>query len=150
LEFQNRIIADALTVRIRAQANGQDVTKVMMTIADFDGVTFQMANPDEENPTVVTVSIKHHAFHQFEEHGATAYLGAIYGDLMVAPADGYDVTLQVDFANLTLPSEELIKKVASLKRNLFAAVYGARFSQKFTIEDAIGSHACSLEALPCV
>jgi hypothetical protein len=24
------------------------------------------------------------------------------------------------------------------------------FRQKFTLEDAIGSHACSLEALPCV
>jgi hypothetical protein len=28
--------------------------------------------------------------------------------------------------------------------------YGARFRQKFTLEDAIGSHACSLEALVCV
>jgi hypothetical protein len=27
-----------------------------------------------------------------------------------------------------------------------AAKYGARFRQKFTLEDAIGSHACSLEA----
>jgi len=25
--------------------------------------------------------------------------------------------------------------------------YGARFRQKFTLEDALGSHACSLEAL---
>jgi hypothetical protein len=24
------------------------------------------------------------------------------------------------------------------------------FEQKFTLEDAIGSHACSLDALPCV
>ena len=24
------------------------------------------------------------------------------------------------------------------------------FRQKFTLDDAIGSHACSLEALPCV
>jgi hypothetical protein len=27
-----------------------------------------------------------------------------------------------------------------------SGVYGARFRQKFTLEDAIGSHACSLEA----
>jgi hypothetical protein len=27
---------------------------------------------------------------------------------------------------------------------------GARFRQKSTLEDAIGSHACSLEALTCV
>jgi hypothetical protein len=29
-------------------------------------------------------------------------------------------------------------------------LYGARFRQGFTPEDAIGSHACSLEALTCV
>jgi ankyrin repeat protein len=29
-------------------------------------------------------------------------------------------------------------------------VYGARFPQKVTLEDAIGSHTCSLEALACV
>jgi hypothetical protein len=29
-------------------------------------------------------------------------------------------------------------------------VYGARFRQKSTLDDAIGSHACSLEALACV
>jgi hypothetical protein len=28
--------------------------------------------------------------------------------------------------------------------------HGSRFRQKFTLEDAIGSHACSLEALPYV
>jgi hypothetical protein len=27
---------------------------------------------------------------------------------------------------------------------------GARFRHKFTLEDAIGSHACSLEALACM
>jgi hypothetical protein len=32
----------------------------------------------------------------------------------------------------------------------FPAGCGARFRQKSTLDDAIGSHACSLEALPCV
>jgi hypothetical protein len=31
-----------------------------------------------------------------------------------------------------------------------AALYGARFRQKFTLGDAIGLHACSLEARACV
>jgi hypothetical protein len=34
----------------------------------------------------------------------------------------------------------------SFKLQLYAHWYGARFRQKFTLEDAIGSHACSLEA----
>jgi hypothetical protein len=29
---------------------------------------------------------------------------------------------------------------------VYSVVYGARFRKKFTLEDAIGSHACSLEA----
>jgi hypothetical protein len=28
--------------------------------------------------------------------------------------------------------------------------YGARFGQKFALDDAIGSHACSREALACM
>ena len=36
--------------------------------------------------------------------------------------------------------------VKSLEYMMIDAVYGARFRQKFTLEDAIGSHACSLEA----
>jgi hypothetical protein len=40
--------------------------------------------------------------------------------------------------------------VVSKQGNGDMAVYGARFRQKFTLEDAIGSHACSLEALACV
>jgi hypothetical protein len=30
------------------------------------------------------------------------------------------------------------------------SLHGARFRQKFTLEDAIGSHYCSLEALACM
>ena len=71
LEFQNRIIADALSSRIRTASNGGDVAKVSMTIADFDGVMYNVQNPDEENPNVITVSLKHSSFHQFEDHGAT-------------------------------------------------------------------------------
>ena len=69
LEFQNRIIADALSSRIRTASNGGDVAKVSMTIADFDGVMYNVQNPDEENPNVITVSLKHSSFHQFEDHG---------------------------------------------------------------------------------
>lgn len=39
LEFQNRIIADALSSRIRTASTGGAVAKVSMTIADFDGVS---------------------------------------------------------------------------------------------------------------
>jgi len=124
---QNRIIADALSSRIRTASTGGAVAKVSMTIADFDGVMYNVQNPDEENPNVITVSLKHDSFHQFEEHGATAYLQDTYGGLMIAAEDGYDVTLQVDVSALAGSPEEIIFKVASLKRNLFAAVFNKYF-----------------------
>jgi len=127
LEFQNRIIADALSSRIRTASNGGDVAKVSMTIADFDGVMYNVQNPDEENPNVITVSLKHSSFHQFEDHGATAYLQEEYGALMIAAEDGYDVTVQVDVSALTGAPEAIIHQVASLKRNLFAAVFDKYF-----------------------
>jgi hypothetical protein len=34
--------------------------------------------------------------------------------------------------------------------NTMELLYGARLRQRFTLEDAIGSHACSLEARSCV
>lgn len=46
---------------------------------------------------------------------------------MIAAEDGYDVTLQVDVSALAGSPEEIIFKVASLKRNLFAAVFNKYF-----------------------
>ena len=83
---------------------------------------------DVRNPACDDVIIiRHDSFHQFEEHGATAYLQDTYGGLMIAAEDGYDVTLQVDVSALAGSPEEIIFKVASLKRNLFAAVFNKYF-----------------------
>ena len=53
------------------------MAKVSMTIADFDGVMYNVQNPEEENPNVITVSLKHSSFHQFEDHGATVSQSAV-------------------------------------------------------------------------
>jgi hypothetical protein len=45
--------------------------------------------------------------------------------------------------------EEKRREYVSLKESI-EGLYGAHFRQNFTLDDAFGSHACSLEALACV
>jgi arylsulfatase A-like enzyme len=49
----------------------------------------------------------------------------------------------------TTETESIIKanRASAVQEPLFIYLYGARFRQQIPLEDAIGSHACSLEAL---
>lgn len=65
-----------------------------------------------------------------------------YGDLLVAPLEGYNVTLSLDF-NTQLPKGEtsdawqpLVRKIAMLKRNCFAAVFEKYFEYQAKPESA--------------
>ena len=50
-----------------------------------------------------------------------------YGDMLVAPEDGFDATVQVDLSNIPEDSEEMVKKCGRLKRNCFASVFEKYF-----------------------
>ncbi len=69
-----------------------------------------------------------------------------YGDLLVAPLEGYNVTLALDF-NSQLPKGDsnevwlpLVRKIAMLKRNCFAAVFEKYFEYQAKQELATGNH----------
>jgi actin related protein 2/3 complex subunit 2 len=66
--------------------------------------------------------------------------------LLVAPVEGYNVTLALDF-NTQLPKGEsnevwqpLVRKIAMLKRNCFAAVFEKYFEYQANQELAAGNH----------
>ena len=50
-----------------------------------------------------------------------------YGDMLVAPEDGFDATVQVDLSNIPEDWEEMVKKCGRLKRNCFASVFEKYF-----------------------
>ena len=50
-----------------------------------------------------------------------------YGDMLVAPEDGFDATVQVDLSNIPEDYEEMVKKCGRLKRNCFASVFEKYF-----------------------
>jgi actin related protein 2/3 complex, subunit 2 len=67
-----------------------------------------------------------------------------YGDLLVAPLEGYNVTLSLDF-NSQLPKGDLnedwpklVHKIAMLKRNCFAAVFEKYF--EYQVKQDSGTH----------
>ncbi|EDO43583.1 predicted protein [Nematostella vectensis] len=124
LEINNRIIEDTL----RAKFSGGKFESVEVTIADFDGVQFHISNPDGEK-SKLRVSITMKFYKDLQKYGADELLKNIYKDYITSPEDGYDVSLLFDLENPPPESEreQVINKVAMLKRNCFASVFEKYF-----------------------
>jgi len=136
LEANNRIIEDTLTAKIKAALNNQgkdqgkenelDLRTRCITVADFDGVTYRVSNPDNDKSKInVSISIKF--YKELAEHGSDKLLKREYGEFLVDPDDGFDVTVQIDLNNIPDTWEVLVKKIGLLKRNCFAAVFEKYF-----------------------
>ncbi|CAF0721119.1 unnamed protein product [Didymodactylos carnosus] len=126
LEVHNRIIEEILTTQIETFLRKEKLNEIRTKIVDFDGVLYYIKS-SRDKP--LTVSIKLKFFRDLEQHGMDELLRREYGDLLVAPEDEYNVTLSIDFST-QLPAEDwqaLVRKVAMLKRNCFAAVFEKYF-----------------------
>ena len=66
-------------------------------------------------------------YKELQKHGAEGVLKREYGDVLVAPEDGFDATVQVDLSNIPEDWEEMVKKCGRLKRNCFASVFEKYF-----------------------
>uniref|UniRef100_A0A8C1Z2H7 Arp2/3 complex 34 kDa subunit n=1 Tax=Cyprinus carpio TaxID=7962 RepID=A0A8C1Z2H7_CYPCA len=99
---------------------------VEVTFADFDGVLYHISNPNGDK-TKVMVSISLKFFKELQEHGANELLKRVYGDILVAPEDGYNISLLFDLEALPPNKEEMIHQAGILKRNCFASVFEKYF-----------------------
>jgi actin related protein 2/3 complex subunit 2 len=128
LEFENRVIIEALNQRIKAQQTGGKVREIDVTVADFDGVVYHLSNPSSDAKTTIQVSIKLDYWGQIQEHDADAFLKDLYGAYLVDAESGYDITLLMDVATIApAEADTIVSKFASLKRNCFAAVFHKYF-----------------------
>lgn len=133
LEFGNRIIADIL--RQRHEAFSESAKSIEVTVADFDGVTYNLTNPGKGSETsIILVSIRIRCFSVLEEHGAASYLKSVYGDAMVDALDGYNVTLSYSLDSAL--SEDKIAQFSLLKRNCYAGL----FKEFFESQTSGGQH----------
>lgn len=66
-------------------------------------------------------------YKQLQEHGADELLKREYGDLLITPEDGYNVSVLVDLEQIPDNWEEIVRKIGLLKRNCFASVFEKYF-----------------------
>lgn len=125
LEINNGMVEDALRSRIEQLAVDKP-NAIHIKVSDFDGCLYHVGNPDgDRNKIVVSISLKFYA--SLRKYDADEMIKKIYGDLLIKPEDGYDISLCVDLGNLPSDTEELIKKIGLLKRNCFASVFEKYF-----------------------
>lgn len=66
-------------------------------------------------------------YKQLQEHGADELLKREYGDLLISPEDGYNVSVLIDLENIPTNWEEIAQKIGLLKRHCFASVFEKYF-----------------------
>lgn len=125
LETGNKIIEEMVTKRFDAE-EGAKLEKLNDTVADFDDTSFRIQST-KEAPTIVSVSLTIRCFEDLVSCGANEVLEEQYGPMLVEPRDGANVTLEFNTAEPPMPRDELIYKVANLRR----AVLGAPFIRAF-------------------
>ncbi|RPB26104.1 P34-Arc-domain-containing protein [Terfezia boudieri ATCC MYA-4762] len=120
LEYHNLLIQTLLTERF----NSTTPTSIDQIISDFDGVTFHVSTPESKTKILVSISVK--CFSDLVKYGANDVLRREYGPYVVEPEVGYDFSIVLDLENLPATQEEkdeLIRKVALLRRNAMAAPF---------------------------
>lgn len=126
LEIKNRIIDDILRLKFKNALAGAKPETVDVTVADFDGVLFHISNLNGDK-TKVRVSTSLKFYKELQEHGADELLKREYGPYLIAPEEGYNVTLLYDLESIPESYDDLIHKAALLKRNCFASVFEKYF-----------------------
>lgn len=66
-------------------------------------------------------------YKQLQEHGADELLKREYGQLLIEPEEGYNVSVLVDLENIPADWEKVAHKIGLLKRNCFASVFEKYF-----------------------
>ncbi|RHZ48129.1 actin-related protein 2/3 complex subunit 2 [Aspergillus thermomutatus] len=134
LDYQNVLIQNLLTERFSGYscplpASGTPVS-IDQVVSDFDGVTFHLSTPESKTKILISIHVK--CFKELVQYGAQEVLEREYGPYIVTPEPGYDFSVQIDLENLPAEQEardELIMRLALLKRNAMAAPFERAFDE---------------------
>ncbi|KAL2153898.1 hypothetical protein VTH82DRAFT_2574 [Thermothelomyces myriococcoides] len=131
LDYQNVLIQSVLTERF----SGAPPVSIDQTVSDFDGVIFHISTP--ESKTKILVSIQIRCFKDLLRYGAEEVLNREYGPYVVPPEPGFDFSILIDLENLPAEQEardELVKKIALLKRNVMAAPFEQAYQEHYQLK----------------
>lgn len=131
LQYQNLLLQSVLSERLDPETPPLGIDQV---VSDFDNVTFHISNPDPKDKTVIQVSMYIKCFQDLVACGAREILKREYGPYLTEAEPGYDVSLLLNLTDGSIPSdpeerEELVNKIALLKRNTFAAPFEKAFDK---------------------
>jgi len=125
LDYHNKIIEDTILERFETEEGKFE--SVEAVIADFDGVTFHLFT-DQNQKNLLRVSMSMKCYSDLKKYGVDDVMTKLYGNMVMDPEQGYDVTLQVDLATPPQDKAKLARNVALLKRNAFAAPFYKTFT----------------------
>lgn len=129
ISFENTLLQSILTERLLADPPPPP-SSIDQIASDFDGVTFHISTPQSKTQILVSLQVK--CYRELVSYGAEEVLQREYGSFITQPEAGYDFSILIDLENL--PSsreekEELVRRVALLKRNVMAAPFEKAFDQ---------------------
>uniref|UniRef100_A0A2K6SL51 Arp2/3 complex 34 kDa subunit n=1 Tax=Saimiri boliviensis boliviensis TaxID=39432 RepID=A0A2K6SL51_SAIBB len=120
LEVNNRIIEETLALKFENAAAGNKPEAVEVTFADFDGVFYDISDPNGDK-TKVMVSISLKFYKELQAHGANELLKRMYRSFLVNSESGYNVSLLYDLENLPASKDSIVHQAGMLKRNRVAS-----------------------------
>ncbi|ODM15252.1 Actin-related protein 2 complex subunit 2 [Aspergillus cristatus] len=126
LDYQNVLIENLLTERF----SGAPPVSIDQIASDFDGVTFHLSTPESKTQILISINVK--CFKDLVQYGALDVLQREYGPYIVDPEPGYDFSVLIDLENLPAEQEareELIMRLALMKRNAMAAPFERAFDE---------------------
>ena len=130
LDYQNTLLQSILTERLLSPA-GPSPASIDQIVSDFDGVTFHISTPQSKSQIVISLSVK--CYRELLAYGAEQVLQREYGAYITSPPEaGYDFSITIDLDNLPAAQEEreeLVRRIALLKRNAMAAPFEKAFDQ---------------------
>ncbi|CAI4216666.1 unnamed protein product [Parascedosporium putredinis] len=152
LDYQNALIQSILTERFSGfgfpPLLGHIITKLTsqpdvgppatidQTVSDFDGVLFHISTPETKTKIVLSIQIR--CFKDLVRYGAEQVLMREYGPYVIAPEPGFDFSVMVDLESLPEEKEardELIMKMALLKRNAMAAPFEQAYQEHYQLRE---------------
>jgi actin related protein 2/3 complex subunit 2 len=130
LDYQNTLLQSILTERLLSPS-GPSPASIDQVVSDFDGVTFHISTPQSKSQILISLSVK--CYRELLAYGAEQILEREYGSYTTSPPEaGYDFSLTIDLDNLPSTQEEreeLVRRIALLKRNVMAAPFEKAFDQ---------------------
>ncbi|KAF7259400.1 hypothetical protein EG68_03437 [Paragonimus skrjabini miyazakii] len=123
LDTHNQAVEDILINRFEtAKQDPEQKVRLNYTVADFDGVTYNVTDGGEKRKLFVSIFLKF--FEELKQHNVLQFLRQEYGDMLAAQTQSsQSVTLIIDLDNLPEDHSQLAHKCALLKRNCMASLF---------------------------